>query len=130
MIQKFGSAVLMVGALLMAFAPAGLARGREGGGHSYSAPRFSGGSHYYGRPYVAPRYYGRGYYGRGYYGGGFALGFAAPYYGYGYAPGYFYDPGYIYDAPGACSPGAYDQYGNWVANPNCSAPPPNYYNPY
>jgi hypothetical protein len=67
---------------------------------------------------------------RGYYGGG--LGFyygGAPYY---YTdPGYYYDPGYTYappsysygptpaPAPQNCSPGGYDQYGNWIPNPNC-----------
>jgi hypothetical protein len=77
---------------------------------------------------------------RGFYGGGIYLGYGVPYgyayapgyaYGYGYDPGYAYDPGYSYGpgpsygqapppAPQGCSAGGYDQYGNWIPNPNCA----------
>ena len=59
------------------------------------SPRvYSGGRpSYYGRGYVAPRYYAQPGY-RGYSRGGVYLGFGAPY-GYAYGPGY-YDPGYAY----------------------------------
>jgi hypothetical protein len=106
--------------------------GSWGGGQSFVAPHsYESSRGYFGGRYVAPRYYGPAY--RGYYGGGLYLGFGAPYvygYGYPYAPGYVYDPGYAYDpsysygaapaTPPACSPGSYDQYGNWIPNPNCA----------
>jgi len=57
------------------------------------------------------------------------FGLGAPY-GYAYDP-YYYDPGYYATdpaytygpapAPQACSGGSYDQYGNWVPDPNCNA---------
>ncbi len=101
---------------------------RAYGRQAYVAPRgYSGGHGYYGRSYIAPRSYARPAY-RGYYSGGVYLGYGAPY-GYSYAPGYAYDPGYSYGpapAPPACTDGAYDQYGNWVPNPNCYAGQPQY----
>jgi hypothetical protein len=96
---------------------------------------------YYGRDYDVRRSYGRY---RRYYGGGVYLGFGAPYgyaydpyayspaYGYGYDPGYGYDQSYSYGpapAPQGCAAGSYDQYGNWVADPNCSSGQPQYQAP-
>jgi len=113
--------------------------GRYSAGQSYASPRgyegrrgYSGGPSYYGGGYAAPRSYRRPFY-RGYYGGGVYLGYGAPY-GYSYDPGYVYDP-YAYDpgysygpapAPPACTDGSYDQYGNWVPNPNCYSGPRQY----
>src|SRR5438105_4255146 len=109
MLHRFASTAFVVGTLLSVATPGiGLARD-HGGRNSYSGRSFSGGirsyaprggrsfvsprigPRYYGRTYVAPRYYVRPAYPR-YYGGGVYLGFSAPY-GYSYDPGYAYDPG-------------------------------------
>jgi hypothetical protein len=122
-------------------APRGFSGGSHySGGQSFVAPRgyegrrgYSGGTGYYGRGYIAPRVYRRPYYG-GYYGGGLYLGFGAPY-AYAYDPGYYYyDPGYagapVYSypapAPQSCTGGSYDQYGNWIPDPNCNSGQPQY----
>ena len=114
-----------------------------GGGRAFSGGgggrAFSGGGSYaprggnfasprgFSRGYVAPRSYGRpiyrGRYGGGWYGGGTYFGFGVPY-GYYYAPGYAYGYGYdpySYAPPPApvCNNGTYDQYGNWIPDPNC-----------
>ena len=152
MLRKLVTPATMAALLAVGIPAVGLAQHREGGGggrsfsgggHGYS-PGFSGGRSFasprgfggfegrrgfdgdrgfHGRGFVAPRFYGGGY--RGFYGGG--LYFGAP--GYYYDP-YVYDPGYVYapysygpaPAPQTCSPGYYDQYGNWIQNPNCYPP--------
>lgn len=126
-------------------------RGFVGGGRAYIGGRGYGGGRgfvtvrpyvggralvgrgYYGRGYVAPRFYRR----PGYYRGGVFLGLTLPY-GYTYGPGYTYvpdygyssgyavDPGYAYDqgqgsySEDVCSEAGYDSNGNWVGDPNCN----------
>src|SRR5436190_5498661 len=117
------------------YAPRSFSGGsRYSGGQSFVSPRgndvrrgYSSAPRSYGYSYAVPRSYGRPVY-RGYYNRGIYLGYGVVPYGYSYDPGYVYDPGYAYDqrpayemapAPQACQPGSYDQYGNWVPNPNC-----------
>ena len=131
--------------------------GRSFWGGAYLSPRFYGRRPEYRGYYrgngIYPGYGGSSYGGYyGYYDPGYA------YYGYSYAPVYsdpgyydpgYYDPGYYdpgYSAPDprystappppsrppvrqqGCSPGAYDEYGRWIPNPNCSQPQQqNYY---
>ena len=146
MLQKLGVCTLFTAGVLSVLTPAaGLARDHGGsyrgrgysGQRNYAAPRIPEGRRgYYGHSYVAPRYYSRPSY-RGYYGGGVYFGYSAPYtytapYTY-YAPGYSVNPGYSYApdyAPRACTAGSYDQYGNWLSDPNCAANSPQYQQQY
>jgi len=156
-------ALVLAAAVALSIPAAGLAQHRGGGGSHFSGgshssgggDHFSGGGHFSGgRSFVAPRgEFSHGYRGgsrwyggplyRGYYGPSVGLYFGSPYYysdPYFYDPGYYYNPGYTYTgpapapvAPQPCSPGGYDQYGNWVPNSNCVNQPqqyqqqPNYY---
>jgi hypothetical protein len=160
--KLLSGAWLLAGTLALSTAAMAQHRGGGsfGGGHSFSAPRGYSGGHvftgsrgfggdfHYNRGFVGGGWYSRPAY-RGYYRGGVGVYFGAPYYyvdpGYYYAP--YYDPGYTYPpevtygpapapapaVPQNCSPGGYDQYGNWVPNSNCVNQPqqypqqPNYY---
>jgi hypothetical protein len=117
------------------------------GGGSFGSPRGFSGGHFDGTRGFRGGFEGRDHWGgRFRYGGpvyrGRGIGFSfgapyfcgAPYYYYDDPGYYYYDPGDLHDpgntyapnystrpapAPQTCSPGGYDQYGNWVPNPNC-----------